>query len=295
MNIKKRMVIFGNTKDCAIANVLLQGRNFEIVGGVVDPIVDTSFQENQRDFLRRHNLKELDLNTIQSIKPDMGLSIYYSKIIPSSVLSGFFVLNLHGGLLPKWRGLNAGCWAIINGEKEVGYTLHQMDEGLDTGPIFHKFTMQISENEHYAEVIQKIQKQVTENINDILTNIIDGKLYPIFQNGEPHIYTTRLRPELGNIRDWNIKTDYLYNLYRVLGYPYGTGILFSNKDKIYEITKMSKCKDIVDYIGVPGGIVLIKGNSVIVKTNDNVISIDEIRDKDTMISPASIFRMGQKL
>ncbi|MDR0505310.1 MAG: hypothetical protein LBH32_00620 [Dysgonamonadaceae bacterium] len=295
MNIKKRVVIFGNTKNCAIANALLQGRNFEIVGGVVDPIVDKSFQENQRDFLRRNNLKELNFNTIQSIRPDMGLSIYYSKIIPATVLSGFFVLNLHGGLLPKWRGLNAGCWAVINGEQEVGYTLHQMDEGLDTGPIFHKFTMRINENEHYAEVIQKIQKQVIDNINSILADIIDGKGHPVSQNGEPHIYTTRLKPELGNITDWNIKTDYLYNLYRVLGYPYGTGIFFSNKDKMYEITKMSKCKGIVDYIGVNGGIVLIKGNSVIVKTSDNVISIDEIKYKDTIVNPESIFRIGQKL
>jgi hypothetical protein len=58
---------------------------------------------------------------------------------------------------------------------------------------------------------------------------------------------------------------------------------------------MSKCKGIVDYIGVNGGIVLIKGNSVIVKTSDNVISIDEIKYKDTIVSPESIFRIGQKL
>lgn len=210
-------------------------------------------------------------------------------------MSKFFALNLHGGLLPKWRGLNANCWAVINGEREVGYTLQQMNEGLDTGPIYHKFIFPIGDEEHYAEVISKIQKQVSENIGSILADIIDGKLQPVSQDREPHIYTTRLRPEIGTITDWNIKTDYLYNLYRVLGAPYGTGIFFSYKEKVFEITKMSKCKDIVDYIGVCGVVVLIKGDGVIVKTGDNVISIDEIKSEGNILSPASVFRIGQKL
>jgi methionyl-tRNA formyltransferase len=293
--IKKRLIIFGNTKDCIIANKLLDGRNFEIVGGLIDPIRDKISQEDQRNFLRKNDLLELNLDTIHTIKADIGLVIYYSKIISVDILSGFFGLNLHGGLLPKWRGLNANCWAVINGEKEVGYTLHRMTECLDAGPIYHKFAVQIDDDEHYAEIIPKIQKQVSESISDILADIIDGKLQPVSQDGDSHIYTTRLRPEIGTITDWNIKTDYLYNLYRVLGAPYGTGIFFSYNERIFEITKMSKCKDIVDYIGVCGVVVLVNGGSVIVKTGDNVISIDEIKNEGLILSPASVFRIGQKL
>lgn len=292
---KKRLIIFGNTENYIIANRLLSGRNFELVGGLIDPGADKISQENQRIFLRKNNLVELSLNTIQTIKPDIGLSIYYSRIIPIDVLSEFFALNIHGGLLPKWRGFNANCWAVINGEKEVGYTLHQMTEYLDDGPIYHKFIVRIGDDEHYAETIPKIQKQITENINDILANIIDGKLQPVSQDDKPHIYTTRLRPETGTIVDWNITTDYLYNLYRILGAPYGTGISFSHKEKKFEITKMSKCRNIVDYIGICGVVVLVKGESIIVKTADNVISIDEIKDEENLLSPSSVFRIGQKL
>jgi methionyl-tRNA formyltransferase len=266
-----------------------------MVGGLVNPIKDKISQEDQRNFLKRNNLSELTLDTICTIKPDIGLSIYYNKIIPSGILSGFFALNLHAGLLPKWRGFNANCWAVINGEKEVGYTLHQMNESPDAGPVYHKFIFPIGDDEHYAEVIPKIQKQVSENIGGILADIIDGRLHPVSQDGEPHIYTTRLRPEVGVIADWNIRTNYLYNLYRVLGAPYGTGIFFSHKGRIFEMTKMSKSKDIVDYIGICGVVVLIKGDSVIVKTGDNVISIDEIKSEGNVLSPASVFRIGQKL
>jgi methionyl-tRNA formyltransferase len=229
------------------------------------------------------------------IRPDIGLSINYGRIIPSNILAEIFALNIHAGLLTKWRGFNADCWAVINGEKEVGYTLHQMNEYPDDGPIYHKFIVPIGNNEHYAEVIPKIQKQVSAKIGDILADIIDGKLWPVSQDGEPHIYTTRLKPEVGNIADWNIKTDYLYNLYRVLGKPYGIGISFLHEERVLEITKMSKCKNIVDYTGICGVVVLIKGNSVIVKTGDNVISIDEIKSEGNVLSPASIFRVGQKL
>jgi methionyl-tRNA formyltransferase len=292
---KKRLIIFGNTRDYAIANRLLDGRNFETVGGVVDPNANKIFQAEQRSFLKSNNLLELNMDTIQTIRPDIGLSIYYSKIIPASVLSEFFALNIHAGLLPKWRGFNANCWAVINGEKEVGYTLHQMTECLDAGPIYYKFTVGIGDDEHYAEVIPKIQKRVSENISNILADIIDGKFHPISQDDKPHIYTTRLRPEVGTIADWNIKTNYLYNLYRVLGAPYGTGMFFSYKEKIFEITQMSKCKDIVDYIGICGVVVLVRGGSIIVKTADNVISIDEIKNEENLLSPASVFRIGQKL
>jgi hypothetical protein len=63
---KKKLIIFGNTEDCLIANKLLNGRNFEIVGGLIDPIRDKASQEDQRNFLKRNNLVELNLDTIHT-------------------------------------------------------------------------------------------------------------------------------------------------------------------------------------------------------------------------------------
>jgi methionyl-tRNA formyltransferase len=292
---KKRLIIFGNIRNYDIAYKLINGDNFCMVGGVIDTVVESDFQEIQRKFLYDNNLPELTLDSMLSVKPDLGIIINYTKIIPSRYLFNFPILNIHGGLLPKWRGLNANCWAIINGEKEVGYTLQKIDSGLDTGPMYHKFVVNIDDDEHFEEAKIRIQKIVNENINNIITKIVAGELDPIPQDDMLHTYTTKLRSELGTIKDWNIKTDYLYNLYRVLGYPYGTGIYFSYKQKKYEMTKMSKRKNIVNYIGTPGVVVLTDGDSILVKTADNVISIDELRYDGCFIVPSALFKIGRNI
>jgi methionyl-tRNA formyltransferase len=271
---KKRLVIFGNITNHGIAKSLLTGENFCMVGGIVDTSVDKELQNTQRAFLVDNNLKEINLDFIDTIEPDLGMIISYGRIIPEKYLSKFPILNLHGGLLPKWRGLNANCWAIINGEQEIGYTLHKINAKLDEGPIYYKFTTHIAEEEKFEEAKIRIHKMVTKEIGGIISKIINAEIKEIAQENASHIYTTLLRPEIGFIRDWKITTTYLYNLYRVLGSPYGSGIHFNYKGKKYEITKMSKCKNVADYIGIVGTVVLINGESALVKTSDNIISLD---------------------
>jgi methionyl-tRNA formyltransferase len=292
---KKRLVIFGNTNDYIIANSLLSGRNFEMVGGVIDCGANAQSKEKQRMFLSHHNLTEVQPESLNSLQTDVVLCISYHRLIPMQIFSGIMAFNIHGGLLPKWWGLNAGCWAMLNGEKELGYTLHKIDEGCDSGPIYHTFTDRIGESEYYYEVIKRVRKQVSETISNLLADIINGTLEAKTQNGARCVYTTPLKPQMGEIRDWNIKTDYLYSLYRVLGAPYGTGIFCHCDDQRYEITKMSKIKWIDNYIGSCGVVVLRKQNSVLVKTADSVIAIDKIKQDNRLIAPSSLFRVGQKL
>jgi methionyl-tRNA formyltransferase len=289
---KNRLIIFGNLKNHNIIKPLLNGKNFRIVGGIVDTIVDKEFQNIQRDFLVANDLREVSLDSLDVVRPDFGLIINYHKIVPEKYLSKFPILNLHGGLLPKWRGLNANCWAIINGEKEIGYTLHKINSVLDDGPVYYKFKTHLDKDEKFEGAKTRIHEIVALNLAGVISKIISGEIKGVSQKDEPHIYTTLLRPEIGFINDWTITTNYLYNLYRVLGYPYGSGIYFIYKNKKYEITKMSKCKNIVNYIGTVGTIVLIDGESAIIKTGDNVISIDELKYEGNLIKPSSVFRIG---
>jgi methionyl-tRNA formyltransferase len=289
---KKRLVIFGNIKNCDIAKSLLDGENFYMVGGIVDTSVDKKSQNAQRSFLVDNNLAEVNLDSLDTIEPDFGMIISYGRIIPEKYLSKFPILNLHGGLLPKWRGLNANCWAIINGEQEIGYTLHRINAKLDEGPIYYKFKTRIAEDEKFEEAKVRIHKMVIKDANRIISKIISAEIREAPQQDESHIYTTLLRPEFGLIKDWGITTSYLYNLYRVFGAPYGSGIYFTYKSKKYEITKMSKRKNITDYIGIVGTVVLIDGESALVKTGDNVISLDELKHEGFLIKPSSVFRIG---
>lgn len=291
---KKKLVIIGNTKNCDIGSALLESEIYDIVGGIIDSKESESTQQIHRAFLKENNIAELEWETLLAQKPDMAIIITYSKVIPKKYLEALPILNIHGGLLPKYKGSNCSCWAILNGEKEVGYTLHKIDEGLDTGPIYYRFVVPISAEQKFGDVHAKIRKQVCDKIKGLVEDILLDKLKPQSQEGEPYIYTTPLRKEDGKIK-WTDTSDYIYNLYRVFGAPYGSGIYFSYKDKVYEATKISKVPNIIQYIGACGGVVNVKNHSIWVKTGDTLISIDEIKKDDQLFAPSSIFKIGNRL
>ena len=291
---KKKVVIIGNTRDCDIGKALLNSNIYNIVGGVIDTRENVETQDVHRLFLKENNIREINLDEMLSIKPDVAIIITYSKVIPSKYVNAVKILNIHGGLLPKYRGSSSSSWAIINNEDEIGYTLHLVDEELDNGPIYYKFAVKIDEDEKFGDVRHKIRTLVCSKIKGIIENILLDKIVPQSQEGCEYVYTMSFRKQDGKI-DWQTKTQHIYNLYRVLGSPYGSGIYFQYKDKTYEAIKVSKVKGICPYIGICGSIVYKRGNSIWVKTKDTVISIDEVRCDNEVYNPSEIFMIGNRL
>ena len=292
--LKKKIVIIGNTHNCDIAEALLGSKIYDIVGGVIDTKENMDIQEIHRKFLRENNIQEMNFDEMLVAHPDAAIIITYSRIIASKYVNALKILNIHGGLLPKYRGSNASSWAIINNEKEVGYTLHLIDEKLDNGPIYHKFAIKIDENEKFGDVRNRIRALVCKEIRNIIEKILLNQIEPQSQKGSNYIYTMHFRKSDGKI-DWHTETQHIYNLYRVLGFPYGSGIYFTYKDKTYEATKISKVSNICNYIGICGAVVNKKENSIWVKTRDTLISIDEVRCDNRILKPSEIFMIGNRL
>ncbi|ENU2326388.1 formyltransferase family protein [Campylobacter upsaliensis] len=218
----------------------------------------------------------------------------YYRLIDVALLSNVLTLNLHAGVLPMWKGFHANAWAIINGEQKIGYTLHQVNECMDAGDIYHRFLEDVKPNERFAEVIPRLKQQVFEQLPQILVDVYRGKIEPISQNLQQSFFCTKIIPDDGLIKSWDIDTKTLYNLYRVVAYPYGVGLFFVYRDTTFEILEMSIC-DEISYICVPGAIVNIEKGNMFVKTKDSYVKISKIRRQMDEVDIEKIFKIGNRL
>ena len=288
------IVIIGNTSNFDIANALLCEKRINIIAGIVDDFTQ-ELAERQRDFLLNNSIAEISYEDVDALSPDICLIIACNKIIPTQYFKNTLLLNIHGGILPKWRGVSTNAWAVMNGECEVGYSLHEASDILDGGNIYFVYKTKIGDDEKYGEVIPRLRCGMIENLPDILLRILRKELKPESQEGKMHLYTPRLKACDGIINNWDKCSRYIYNLYRVMGAPFGTGVYFIFRNKTYEITKMSLVDLCPDYIGIPGAIVYIGKNFMYVKTADNVIKIDEVICNNIPVELNKEFKIGMRL
>lgn len=267
--------------------------DIELVGSIVS-VAPTQEQNELKSFYESINCPIVDFGDLKQLGVDFLLVINCPKILDVSLLEGVNALNLHGGILPKYRGFSSNAWAVINGEKEVGYSLHKLDEHMDSGDIYKIYKQPIGDDEHYGEVRQRLEQMVCDELPHTLMLIKNNMLVPSSQDGHRSCYVTKLRKEDG-ILDWNNETEYIFGIYRTMARPYGTGVFFSHKDRLYEIVKMKKLQGVDKYLCITGAVVAQKGNAILVKTKDTVVQIDEIKLEDEFIIPSEHFKIGTRL
>jgi methionyl-tRNA formyltransferase len=114
---------------------------------------------------------------------DFALVVAYGKILPADVLSAprLGCLNVHGSLLPRFRGAAPIQWAILSGDKETGVCLMQMDVGMDTGPVLDLRKTAIGENETSGELFQRLSLLSGELVREAIPRFMAGELRPVPQ------------------------------------------------------------------------------------------------------------------
>ena len=157
---------------------------------------------------------------IRSLEPDIIFSFYYRDIIPSEILAiprlGAF--NMHGSLLPKYRGRACVNWAIIHGETETGPTLHHMTEKADEGDIVAQKTVPIAFTDTAKDVTLKIAGAAEQIITEMLRLIERGKAPRTRQDNSKATYFGGRGPEDGLI-NWSDSAIEIYNLVRAVTHP----------------------------------------------------------------------------
>jgi len=168
---------------------------------------------------------------IRVISPEFMFSFYYRRMLPPEVLAlarkGAF--NMHGSLLPKYRGRAPVNWAILKGESETGATLHEMVAKPDAGRIVDQERVPIGPDETAAEVFAKVSDAAETVLERSLPHLLAGTASLRKQDLSKGSYFGARRPEDGRI-DWSRSALEIHNLVRAVAPPYPGA--FTDKMKI---------------------------------------------------------------
>lgn len=166
------------------------------------------------------NTPELE-RTITELHPDFVFSFYYRSMIGANLLNAgrLGALNIHGSMLPRYRGRAPVNWAILHGERETGATLHYMTARADAGDIVDQFAVPILENDEAREVFGKVCFAAEIILARSLPGLINGTAPRVPQKLEDGKYYGRRRPEDGRI-DWTRGAREIHNLVRAVAPPF---------------------------------------------------------------------------
>lgn len=170
---------------------------------------------------------------------DLILVAAYAQIIPEKILDWpkYGCINIHGSLLPLYRGAACVQQAIIDGQEKTGITIMKMDAGLDTGAIIAQKEIPISDNDTAGSLYQKLAHLAGENILPIIKDFIAGNIMPQAQDNARATYVKMLKKEAGRI-DWNKPALDIERFIRAM-HPWPGAFSKLNDGQIVKIIKAS--------------------------------------------------------
>jgi methionyl-tRNA formyltransferase len=202
---------------------------------------------------------------------DVLFSINYLFLIDRKLLDipRLYALNIHGSLLPKYRGRTPHVWAIIQGETKTGITVHKIDEGTDTGDILLQEEVEIDPENTGAEVLEKFHHRYPVLILRALNLVKSGNEVFRPQDNSKATYFGKRVPEDGLI-DWNWEGERIRNWIRAQAHPYPGAFTYIEKKK-FIINKVQRSDYPVDPLE-PNGKVL-SASPFLIKTTDSIIEL----------------------
>ena len=166
-------------------------------------------------------LGEEDIEFCRAAAPELIFSFYYRALVPKEILllPRLGAYNMHGALLPRYRGRACVNWAVLNGETRTGATLHVMTEKPDGGDIVDSEAVDIKFTDTAFDVFLKVAEAARVITERSLPALEAGTAPRVPQNEAEATYFGRRRPEDGRI-DWNKSARDIYNLIRAVTHPF---------------------------------------------------------------------------
>ena len=173
------------------------------------------------DFAKKKGLRVLTDVPADIGDPDLIFSFYYRSMLPMSLLkrARLGAYNMHGSLLPRFRGRAPLNWAILKGETETGVTLHEMTEKPDAGRIVDQQAVPIGPDENAVEVFHKMTQAAEAVLQRSLASLVSGKVRFKPNDVSKGSYYGRRRPEDGKI-DWSKSAKEIHDLVRAVAPPF---------------------------------------------------------------------------
>lgn len=225
------------------------------------------------------------IEEIKGLSPDVICVVAYGKILPKELLEipKLGCINVHGSLLPKYRGAAPIQWAVLNGDKTTGVTTMYMDEGMDTGDMILKQEVEIGEDETTGELWDKLAKIGGELLVKTLKEIEKGTA-PRQKQGEEFTLAPMLSKDMAKI-EWNKKTaQEIKNLVRGLNPIMGAYTFLNGKKiKFWKVDLAKEDEIIAENLGFLGnGAVLLADSKdgLYIKAKEGIIKVLEIQGEN---------------
>ena len=318
-------ILFIGTPDFAQESLKsIYDAGFEIIGVVTNPdkpkgrgmklayspVKEYALEKNLKIYqpIKIKNNTEF-LDEIKTLAPDVICVVAYGKILPKEILEipKLGCINVHGSLLPKYRGAAPIQWAVLNGDKTTGITTMYMNEGMDTGDMILKEEVEIGPEETTGDLWQKLSKIGGEILVKTLKLIEEGKA-PREKQTEEATLAPMLNKEMALI-DWeNSDANKIHNLIRGLNpimgaYSYidGKKIKFWKSKVLTKEEFFSYKTEFEEYEAkfnnlVPGTILIADDkDGLYIKANGGVLKILEIQGENAKRMPTADFLRGNHL
>lgn len=240
------------------------------------PVKECAIKHNLSVF-QPEKIRENDdfFRIYEELNPDVTVVVAFGQILPKRVLElpKYGCINVHGSLLPKYRGAAPIQWSVINGDKITGITTMYMDVGLDTGDMILKREVEIGEEETAGELYNRLSFVGADVLSETLELIQSGNV-PREKQSEEFSYAPMLTKELGRI-DWNKSSSEIDSLVRgVNPWPGAFSEINGKKLKVHKVKVCDKGGNAGELISADSK------EGLIIATKDSAIELIEIQPEN---------------
>ena len=297
-------IIFMGTPDFAVPCLdILVNNGYQVVGVVTQPDKPVGRKQSElkpppvKKAAIRHGITTILQPTkvrtpefsdsLRRLKPDLIVTVAYGRILPKEVLDipPLGCINVHGSLLPKYRGASPIQYALINGDSVTGITTMFMDEGMDTGDILLQEKIEITPDMNYQELYDILKVLGAETLLKTIRELEKGTLKRIPQDHSKAVTVPIIKKEIGLI-DWNKSAVEIHNLIRGTNPWPGAYTFYKGKRlKIWRSAVLEACPANPAEAGLqsfsekvrPGTLMKIFKDNLIIATGDGCLRVYELQ------------------
>jgi methionyl-tRNA formyltransferase len=218
------------------------------------------------------------LAKLKGFNPDLIVLTAYGRILPDSLINlpPYGTINVHGSLLPKYRGAAPIQWALINGETETGVTIMQMDEGLDTGDILLAEKLPINPDDTAGSLFVKLAKLGGTALKKALKQLRTNKLTPIKQDDSLATHAPLLK-KVDGLVDWSKSAQQISCLIRGLDpWPTTYTTLAGKRFRLFSPLVISQ-SDCQFSASGPGIVCQADHNGLVISTGSGYLLVREVQ------------------
>ena len=214
---------------------------------------------------------------LKALNADVMVVVAYGLILPQAVLEApkYGCLNVHGSILPRWRGAAPIQRAIWAGDQQTGVTIMQMDVGLDTGDMLHKVTTPILPTETSASLYAKLAELAPPALLEVLNGLATQQFKPEKQDESLANYAEKLTKEEAKL-DWTLSAAQLERNIRAFN-PAPIAYLIVNVNGVEERVKIYQAQVLPHQEKTAGTVLNVSKNGIEIATTEGVLNITQLQ------------------